>query len=626
MKLGQQILFFTIIALAFVAGCTETSATTTPTAIAVATNTAVSPTNTPSPTHTPTNTPTSIPTNTPTPTATPTATAVPITVSGDPYAAQLQEPEKNGRYPCGAVDTFDFPIDPPHGTTARWGGSDFGIYRRRYDQYHAGEDWSGPAGSPNLGSPVYNIGHGLVTYAEPNGWGRDKGVVIVQHTFADRRQIYSFYGHLDPESIVLNAGECVVRGEQVGNIGQPRTPPHLHFEIRTHEPYKTLGGYWFEDPTLGGWLPPSQTIWQQRIAASPGVDWLRPFTHTGTDPIGQLNNNTFLIYENKQLIALNATDGSEQPLVLDVEAVDGALVHEQTSTLFIGTRLGQITAFALSEGNNTDNDNTDNEVVQQWTLDLGENGTPEFMPLPNGGLIVAIREELFAVSANGRLLWQANMGEQPFSHTLTPDALYFTTSGNENSGVWQVVGEERPLQLAPISGKLTFANDHLWIYATEGVYRLNPSAATPTLQQLYLLPRGFTRQSDIIPLTDGGVIIAHTDLFDSRLLTFTPDGTLNWERSLTNRSTSSHSLRQINNQLYLITHTNLQNASQLSLFAVNSSAQSMTHLFTGGTRAPHIFDDWAAIFSNRLLLNIGGGHLVQVDGKTAVTNITLPES
>ena len=71
----------------------------------------------------------------------------------------------------------------------------------------------------------YAIGHGRVVWAHPNGWGTDKGVIIIRHTFADGSAVLSFYGHMDPESVTLRAGECVVRGQHIANIGQPRTPP-----------------------------------------------------------------------------------------------------------------------------------------------------------------------------------------------------------------------------------------------------------------------------------------------------------------------------------------------------------------------------------------------------------------
>ena len=175
--------------------------------------------------------------------------------------------------PCGRVDLFDFPLDPPDADSINGGGGDFGVYRGRYSKYHAGEDWWFSRGGSNLGKPVHSIGHGLVTYAQPLGWGRDQGVVILRHTYEDGREILSFYGHLDPDSVVLTPGECVARGEQVGKIGNPRGSPHLHLEVRTHLPYAPGTGYWTEAPTLAGWLPPSETIWNGRLAGSPGVLW-----------------------------------------------------------------------------------------------------------------------------------------------------------------------------------------------------------------------------------------------------------------------------------------------------------------------------------------------------------------
>ena len=621
MKLGKPLLLFTITFLLIV-GCTETTAIETPTVIAA--NTAVSPTTTPTqkPSLTPTHTTTPTPTATSTPTPTPTATAVSMPISGDPRAAQLLEPEKNGRFPCGVVDTFDFPIDPPNATNVRWGGSDFGVFRSRYDKYHAGEDWAGPSGSRTLGTPVYSIGHGLVTYAEPLGWGRDQGVVIIQHRLSDGRQLLSFYGHMEPDSIVLPVGVCVERGEQVGNIGKPRTPPHLHFEIRTQSPYQTLGGYWPEDPTLAGWLPPSQTIWQQRIEASPGVEWLRPFSETGIRPVGQLNDNTFIIGEDGNLIALGI-DGSEQVLDLGDTIIDAALAHEQTATLFIGSRLGQINAYSSL----SDNETTDNELSLQWTLDLGESGTQTLMPLPKGGVLVAIQTELFGISENGRLLWQFDLEKRPsFSYTLTRDALYFSTSLRDDGAVWQVLDGERPLQLAAISGKLAFVDEHLWVYANEGIYQLAPSNENQTPKLIYPLARGFNDQGDIQVLHDGTLLVVHPDLFDKRLLSFTTDGTLNWERSLKEAPIGRYDLRIVNSQPYLITHANLQNNSELTLFAIDETNKTLTRLFTSGTRTPRIFDNWAVIFNNKLLLNTGGGHLAYVDGETAVTHITPPEN
>ena len=183
-------------------------------------------------------------------TPTPTATALPIEVSGDPWPDAVLEPIAQSAAPCGFVDYLDFPIDPPHGELAS-GGADFGRYRSRYEKFHAGEDW-GYSGWNNLGRPVYSIGHGWVTYAEPLGWGPDGGTLIIQHVLRSGETIYAFYGHLDPDSLLFRAGDCVGRGTEIALIGKPRTAAHLHFEIRYHLPWTPGPGYWATDPVAGG--------------------------------------------------------------------------------------------------------------------------------------------------------------------------------------------------------------------------------------------------------------------------------------------------------------------------------------------------------------------------------------
>ncbi|MFN2151384.1 MAG: M23 family metallopeptidase, partial [Anaerolineales bacterium] len=248
-------------------------------------------------------------TRSPTPTPSPTPTAPTIEIAGNPRAYTLFDPVPQSGAACGWADTLDFPLDPPDGAGAS-GGGDFGVYRDRYEKYHAGEDW-GVSNRNNFGQPVYSIGHGQVTYAQPLGWGADKGVVIIRHTFPDGTSILSFYGHLDPPSVTLREGTCVRRGDIVGQIGRPRTPPHLHFEVRVHLPYATGGGYWPSDPTRAGWLPPSQTVSQYRMQVSPGVEWMNPATPTTSQPLGRLDIDTFLLIDEGQLVAIDLFTGEQ---------------------------------------------------------------------------------------------------------------------------------------------------------------------------------------------------------------------------------------------------------------------------------------------------------------------------
>ena len=202
--IGRKTAVIFVVGFFLFAGCKSTDSDAPLAALqssqetALATNTAVpTPTATPLPTNTATATPS------PTPTFTPTATAVPITITGDPRTVILAEPQPQDNALCGIVDTLDFPLDPPEALTVSYGGQGFGRFRSRYDQYHAGEDWQLLRGRANLGVPVYAIGHGRVTYAHPNGWGRDKGVIIIRHTFADGSTVLSFYGHMEPDSVTL---------------------------------------------------------------------------------------------------------------------------------------------------------------------------------------------------------------------------------------------------------------------------------------------------------------------------------------------------------------------------------------------------------------------------------------
>lgn len=126
-----------------------------------------------------------------------------------------------------SADGFDLPVAPPD---AR------GFYKSRGFRAggHLGEDWVTDGGSARgFRSPVHAIGNGVVVLARDIhvAWGN---VVIVRHAWIEQRQIHyadSLYAHLD--RIVVREGQQIVRGQQIGTIGNNHGmyPPHLHFEI-----------------------------------------------------------------------------------------------------------------------------------------------------------------------------------------------------------------------------------------------------------------------------------------------------------------------------------------------------------------------------------------------------------
>lgn len=619
LSLSSRITLLLLILL--LSACSQGTAVALPTAVP---STPTLPTHTPSATVTSTPTATTTPTTTatftatptPTPTATPTATAVPLTLSGDPRAAILSSPAPQPGARCGLVDTLDFPIDPPDAAHVSRGGGDFGVFRSRYDKYHAGEDWGGPAGQPNLGTAVYSIGHGLVTYAEPEGWNRDKGVVIVQHTFADGRSFYSFYGHLDPPSVVLQAGNCVARGQQVGNIGQPRTSPHLHFEIRTHLPYIPGPGYWPEDPTTAGWLPPSTTIWQARLAASPGVQWVWPETASdspsATQFVGQLEDETAALLADGQVVGLNVANGRVRwrYTLADDRRLESAALDATQPLLYLANQFGQVTAVAPPQGQLS--------FSTQWEIDVAVTGLPTLLPLPGGGVLLLARQQMVAFSGEGVELWRAELPARPFRWTVAADQLVIATAADAN-GLWTADQSGATAWPTP-GGHPVSVNGQIWVYAANGVYRLH--APTGAADWLLALPGGLLPDGDMVARPDGGVLLAHRDLYDHRLIALDGDGRVQWERSLRGMAAGEARLLAANGRLYLLNQTTNDSRSELTLYTIDTAAAHLTRLLVVGSRAPLPAATWAAPAGELLMINIGGGHLVAINPLFALESVS----
>lgn len=604
---AKAIIFTLILILVILIGCQDAEPTPQPASIAEITATPLA-LSTPQPITTdtpiPIDTATIIPTHTPSPTPTPTATAVPAKLSGNLRTIRLNpEPEAKNGAPCGLVDIFDFPIAPPDAIGVNRSGGDFGQFRQRYEKFHAGEDWGGSGGGSSFGEPVYSIGHGRVMYAQPEGWNRDKGVVIIEHAvdFPSGRQIiYAFYGHLDPPSIVLEPGVCVQRNDLIGNIGKPRTPPHLHFEIRTHMPYSPGPGYWEEDPTTAGWLPPSQIIWNQRIFSSPGVTWLRPFSPTRSEPIGPWQDNLFLTIEDGRLIATNLETGRSQPGSLFANEIDTGLLHEQSNTLFLVTEEEKLMAFA-------------DELF--WQAELDGNGRSTLLPLPNGGLMVIRGDDAVGYGADGRVLWQDVVEKRPFAWTLTDDSLIYSLEDSEGS-TWAAAADQPPAQIFSQSGHPFWLNNEIWLYANDGVYQNN--------ELIFSLPTARLDLGDAQSLPDKGALIAHTDLRDRRLLKFNEAGILDWDLSIAHLPAGIPQLITTPDQVLLFIESSFGSDVQTHVYNIDLSDGSLAHIFNGGSRPYSHQDTWIMTAgASQVAINSAGGAILGFNPRQAIDTIKI---
>jgi murein DD-endopeptidase MepM/ murein hydrolase activator NlpD len=562
----------------------------------------------------PTATPTA--TATPLPTPTPTATAQPVFAAGDPRSLQMSEPVSQSGAPCGLVDVFDFPVNPPDGLPVARGGTDFGAFRSRYGLYHSGEDWWPYRGQSSFGEPVFAIGHGQVTYAAPNGWGRDQGVLILQHTFADGSKILSFYGHLDPPSVTLRSGECVRRGDQVGDIGRPRTTPHLHFEIRTHMPNEPGPGYWFEDPTLAGWFPPSETIWYRRLVAAAGVLWAQPTSEPPVTAIGILDDRVLLGLKGGKLVTVGLASGRTLWQDRSDSVYVRAVLDSSRPILYATNGTGNLVALPLDFllAQSPGPPQTTPEPL--WRSSARFQTTSTLLPLPAGGLVVANWNRTAALSQEGRVLWEGESVGRSFDWLLAGEMLIVsTTAGSPSTWTLDAAGAWR--WMPDMGGPLAISGDRVYVYDQAGIYRLNLDDRTADL--LYPLSLRFMSSGDMVALPDGGLLIAHRDLADQRLLLLEQDGSLRWERSLSRAVNGEMLFVSAGQRLYLLARHRQESTEQLSLYDLNPLTAALTLIFVDGPRAA-VRSEYPALTTTdgQMLFTVGTGRLVLFDAGQAV--------
>lgn len=214
--------------------------------------------------------------------------------------------------PCGVIDSIDYPID---GLVR--GYDDFALFRARFGGNHTGID----IGFDRWGDPVRAAARGRVTYADPNGWDTEKGVVIVEHTFPDSSIAYSLYGHMEQTDTIFfpRVGDCVEKGTLLGGIGWPsRGRPHLHYELRRFLPNDGGPGYVTDSPLTNGWYHPLDftELWRARLSPAyvnsmtfRSVPGLPPLTLSGSMYTIASNNSIQVTDESGNILWRVETDG-----------------------------------------------------------------------------------------------------------------------------------------------------------------------------------------------------------------------------------------------------------------------------------------------------------------------------
>jgi len=188
-----------------------------------------------------------------------------------------------------------------------------------------------------------------------------------------------------------------------------------------------------------------------------------------------------------------------------------------------------------------------------------------------------------------------------------------------------MIDQGQPVVLAQgKNGRPVFVGDQVWLYDDDGIYRLQ--LEPPSVDLMYTLPRGSPMLGDMVPLPDGGgVLVAHTDRSDKRLIALNTDGTVRWQRSFSDITRGLQRLLVLDGRVYLVSHDSFALSNRISIFAIDLNGAELTHIFDGGSRSPWQGDSWAlAIGDHRLLISIGGSGMAALDAQAAM-EVVSPE-
>lgn len=449
----------------------------------------------------------------------------------------------NAQGQCPVVDRVVSPVDPDGFIIVQ----DYGVRSVRHEgRYHAGEDWVLPNGTSE-GQPVRAVANGRVTYAYPQGWGDDGGVVILEHTLPDERILYTLYGHLqEANGITFPAGtSCVSAGDIIGVISDARPVAHLHLEVRVSNGRSPATGYTDTPPDEAGYRRPSQTLTNISAQLNRTVDWVTTIPpQVQSDPV-VLNDNSILVLEPRSIsrilpdgrlfwrtsldrpaVALSTSQGSTLIHYADgiIQRItpDGTLDEFwQTNTRPIGAPFALDTFLIFPQADNTLIGLDDRRRDTTWTA----NNIPPFTHATLTTQLIGLRDanhQLTTLSRQGQILNRAEFGAWS-SLAASPDG---TLTAYTETGLWQILtdGVWSPLMtdappLVGHSATVTSPNGIMWLFNGETLFAYNrdgtlrqniPLSPAPhgraTLTATDERPLLITAGGDILTLTDNNTL------------------------------------------------------------------------------------------------------------------------
>lgn len=448
---------------------------------------------------------------------------------------------------CGYARAFQFPVDRAAFVLVQ----DFAAPSLRHQgRYHTGEDWTLAAGD-TYGQPVRAAADGRVTFSSANGWGRDGGVIILEHALEDGSRFYSQYGHLtDATGITFPpVFGCVQMGEILAAIGDPRPAPHLHFEIRTNTPDLPGPGYTWEDPQTLGLRRPSKFILNQALWLNDAHAWhLDLADETGPQSPPVVLGDTSLLYLDADRVARVSGDGRvlwrtnlpESAAGLFAAGEAGAVVYrsgrvqpiDTEGALGTAVELGFAVQGAVSIESSIYLHSADNRLIALnaelltpiWSAaDVGE----IIEVLAVGDTLAALTRD--ALGGGQLVVLRASTGERlDLARLAEPGALVTGAAGGfvaytrggawriDGAGIWSLLlpdappgGQHATIAEAADGGLFLYNDASLYAYAADGSARWSVDA--PDTDASTTAPASLDVYGDVLLLITGDGQIAAYD-------------------------------------------------------------------------------------------------------------------
>jgi hypothetical protein len=280
---------------------------------------------------------------------------------------------------------------------------------------------------------------------------------------------------------------------------------------------------------------------------------------------------------------------------------------------------------------------TTTPLAPLWEIALDDVIFATLMPLPDGGVVLAMHRRLIGLSPAGRTLWEGEAALLASHWVLARDHLVLAEARGE---IWLLDREGAVALGTEAGGRLALADGKtILTYDEQGLHRLY--LETGRMETIYPLLGGFPAHSDLILLqpdalylpgiaapgdrllTGSDILATHRDADGESLIVLASDGTLRWRRSYASKTRAKalrtqQELLSLDGRAYLFSRVPGLSCTEITLYEIDVERAELIPLFVGGHRDPAARDTWLApVGDGRFLIHVGGVGLALLDAQAA---------